>query len=54
VRHPRAEIVLRDLERAYISLHYIYEDFEEDCIDLSDINMAIGEFGNKEKKLGVF
>ncbi|MCC6035089.1 MAG: hypothetical protein LM567_06325 [Desulfurococcaceae archaeon] len=24
------------------------------CIDLSDINMAIGEFGNKEKKLGVF
>lgn len=24
------------------------------CIDLSDINMAISEFGNKEKKLGVF
>jgi hypothetical protein len=29
VRHPRAEIVLRDLERAYISLHYIYEDFKK-------------------------
>jgi hypothetical protein len=31
VRPPRAEIVLRDLERAYISLHYIYEDFEEEA-----------------------